>query len=190
MTFPVYGACGIQEAHRVSAVDSERRSSLESPVTGAEALRTGAPFMTFQSEPGVIRWRMHFASPPEEVFDALATDGGRASYWAESAPELEGRITFHILNYEPFCGRLLRRERPRVFALEYFGTLVEFRLETDGRTGTDLSLFASQVDESVRMEMMAGWVSVLMAMKGAVDHGVDLRNHDPSRSWGDGYADN
>jgi hypothetical protein len=29
-----------------------------------------------------------------------------------------------------------------------------------------------------------------MAMKAAVDHGVDLRNHDPSRSWVTGYADN
>lgn len=50
--------------------------------------------------------------------------------------------------------------------------------------------FNSKVDESIRMEMAAGWVSVLMAMKAAVDHGVDLRNHDESRTWGDGYADN
>jgi uncharacterized protein YndB with AHSA1/START domain len=133
---------------------------------------------------------MHFTSPPGKVFDALVTDSGRASYWAESAPERDGRITFHILNYEPFSGRVLRRERPRVFALEYFGTIVEFNLDGDGDGGTDLSLLASQVDESIRMEMVAGWVSVLMAMKVAVDHGADLRNHDASRSWSDGYADN
>jgi hypothetical protein len=47
-----------------------------------------------------------------------------------------------------------------------------------------------EIDESIRMEMAAGWVSVLMAMKAAVDHGVDLRNHDASRSWSNGYADN
>jgi hypothetical protein len=29
-----------------------------------------------------------------------------------------------------------------------------------------------------------------MAMKAAVDHGVDLRNHDGSRAWRAGYADN
>ena len=146
--------------------------------------------MSFQSEPGTIRWRMHFGAPPERVFDALATDSGRASYWAESAPEVDGGITFHILNYEPFSGRVLRRERPRVFALAYFGTTVEFTLSDDGHGGTDLSLLATEVDEAIRMEMTAGWVSVLMAMKAAVDHGVDLRNHDPSRAWVGGYADN
>jgi hypothetical protein len=29
-----------------------------------------------------------------------------------------------------------------------------------------------------------------MAMKAAVDFGVDLRNHDESRAWNSGYADN
>jgi uncharacterized protein YndB with AHSA1/START domain len=146
--------------------------------------------MPFQLEPGTIRWRLHFASPRKKVFDALATESGRASFWAESALEAEGRITFHILNYEPFVGRILARIEPSVFALEYFGSIVEFRLHDDSRGGTDLALSATQVDESVRAEMTAGWVSVLMAMKAAVDHGVDLRNHDPLRAWAQGYVDN
>ena len=146
--------------------------------------------MAFQGEPGVIRWRMHFISSPAEVFAALGTDAGRATYWAESASEVDVVITFHILNYEPFAGRILKREEPAFFAVEYFGTVVEFSLSSDGAGGTDLSLTATHVDEAIRWEMTAGWVSVLMAMKAAVDHGVDLRNHDSSRSWGDGYADN
>jgi uncharacterized protein YndB with AHSA1/START domain len=146
--------------------------------------------MPFQSEPGAIHWKMHFVSPPAKVFAALATDDGRSRYWAESAPESDGRITFHILNYEPFSGRVLRKNEPESFALEYFGTTVQFSLKGDGSGGTDLSLVATEVDESLRMEMVAGWVSVLMAMKAAVDHGVDLRNHDASRSWGNGFADN
>ena len=97
---------------------------------------------------------------------------------------------FHILNYEPFSGRILNSQKPSLFALEYFGTNVQFLLKEDGGGGTDLSLLATHVDESIRWEMVAGWVSVLMAMKAAVDHGVDLRNHDASRSWSDGYADN
>ena len=146
--------------------------------------------MSFQTEKGVIRWKIHFISPPEKVFDALATDAGRASYWAKSAPEVDGVITFHILNYEPFSGRILSRRYPTLFKLEYFGTTVEFSLTSDDKGGTDLSLVATEVDEAIRMEMIAGWVSVLMAMKAAVDHNVDLRNHDVSRAWGDGYADN
>lgn len=146
--------------------------------------------MSFQAEKGVIRWKMHFASPQEKVFTALATDAGRAGYWAESAPEVNGEVTFHILNYEPFSGRILKREVPSLFALEYFGTVVEFSLQDDGKGGTDLSLTATQVDESIWMEMVAGWVSVLMALKAAVDYGVDLRNHDAARAWDNGYADN
>jgi uncharacterized protein YndB with AHSA1/START domain len=146
--------------------------------------------MSFQPERGVIRWRTHFSSSKEMVFSALATQAGRARYWAESAPEVDGRITFNILGYEPFSGRILKRNPPLQFALEYFGSIVEFSLQDDGKGGTDLALVATHVDESIRMEMVAGWVSVLMALKAAVDHGVDLRNHDESRTWGNGYVDN
>jgi len=146
--------------------------------------------MSFQTERGVINWMMHFISPKEMVFSALATDEGRARYWAESTSEVGGQVTFSILGYEPFSAYILKKNAPSPFALEYFGTIVEFSLRDDGQGGTDLSLLVTQVDESIRMEMVAGWVSVLMAMKAAVDHGVDLRNHDASRTWNDGYANN
>jgi uncharacterized protein YndB with AHSA1/START domain len=145
--------------------------------------------VSFQEASGIIRWKTHFASAPERVFEALATDEGRSTYWAESAIERDGIIEFRIHNYAPFTGRVLARQAPHLFALEYFGTRVTFTLAADGQGGTDLSLLAEEVDESIRTEMIAG-VSVLMAMKAAVDHGVDLRNHDPRRSWVDGYADN
>ena len=124
------------------------------------------------------------------MFDALATEAGRTGYWAESAPELDGRITFNFLDFEAYTGQVLRSERPREFAVEYFDSVVQFTLESDSHGGTDLSLLATRVSESMRMEMAAGWVSVLMAMKAAVDFGVDLRNHDASRTWKQGYADN
>ncbi len=144
----------------------------------------------FQGKPGEVHWRLHFSSPTEPVYEALATDQGRAAYWAERAPERDGAIEFHILSYPVFKGQILAREPPRRFALEYFGTVVSFELEDDGGGGTDLALVATVPDESSRMEFAAGWVSVLLAMKAAVDFGVDLRNHDPSRSWSQGYADN
>ena len=146
--------------------------------------------MSFQDQKNTIRWKMHFNASPEKVYEALTTDSGRAGYWAESAPEKDGVITFHILNYEPYSSKILKKEPPVLFTLEYFGTITEFKLKSDGKSGTDLSLEATQVDESYRMEMVAGWVSVLMAMKAWVDHSVDLRNHDPDRGWGQGYADN
>ncbi|NNE99562.1 MAG: hypothetical protein HKN25_11135, partial [Pyrinomonadaceae bacterium] len=72
----------------------------------------------------------------------------------------------------------------------YFGSNVKFTLDDDGSGGTDLTLRCTGVNKDSREEVIAGWVSVLMAMKAAVDHGVDLRNHDASRTWADGFADN
>ena len=147
--------------------------------------------MAFQQKPGQIRWRMHFKSSPEKVYQALATDQGRARYWAESAVERDGVVEFRFLN-EPKAIKcvILQKQPPRIFSLEYFASKVVFTLEPDGAGGTDLSLLAYDVDEQWRMEMAAGWVSVLMSLKAAVDFGIDLRNHDPARTWDQGFADN
>ena len=132
---------------------------------------------------------MHFASPPERVYDALATDAGRARFWAESAAERNGVIRFVFPGHPPVEGEILERDPPRHFALRYFGAHVRFTLTPDNAGGTDLLLDSQDVDEADHTEIVAGWVSVLMTMKAAVDHGVDLRNHDASRSWAQGYAE-
>jgi len=144
----------------------------------------------FKADAQPIRWKVHFTSPPDKVFEALATDAGRARYWAESAPEDNGEITFHFIDHTPVKGRVLEKEPSSFFSVEYFGAIVEFSLESDGNGGTDLTLETTGVPAEDRTEVIAGWVSVLMAMKAAVDHGVDLRNHDASRAWSTGYADN
>jgi len=146
--------------------------------------------MSFQTESGTIRWKLHFNSEPQKVFAALATNEGRSRYWAESAIECDGSITFCILNYQPCTGRILNTTPPTQFTVEYFGSIADFTLEEDNNGGTDLTLTATNIDESFRMEMTAGWVSVLMAMKAYVDHGIDLRNHDKSRTWSAGFVDN
>lgn len=146
--------------------------------------------MAFQSEPGTISWKLHCSSTPQKVYDALATDEGRAGFWAESATEKDNFITFSIPGYEPYKSRIIKRDPPTQFCIEYFGTIVSFTLKENDNSGTDLTLLANSVDDAIRMEMTAGWVSVLMAMKAYVDHGIDLRNHDKTRTWSAGYADN
>jgi hypothetical protein len=75
------------------------------------------------------------------------------------------------------------------FVVEYLGGgIVAFELVDDGRGGTDLALTDSGVAEQWYAETLAGWVSVLLALKAAVEFGVDLRNHDPARSWDQGYC--
>ena len=138
-----------------------------------------------------IRWRVHLASPPEAVWELLATDGGRARFWAESAIERDGAIEFEFVNGVTWRGAVLVEERPRMFAVEYFGgSRATFELEPDGRRGTDLTLTETGVAEEWEEENRAGWVTVLLELKAAADYGVDLRNHDARRTWSQGYCDN
>jgi uncharacterized protein YndB with AHSA1/START domain len=147
--------------------------------------------MTFQSEPSLIRWKIHLKSSPQIVYEKLSTNEGRASFWAESALETDGIIHFVFPNQAEWKGRILESERPHRYAVEYYGgSITTFELISDGSTGTDLALTDQGVPKEGRAEVMAGWVSVLMALKVSVDFGIDLRNHDPRRTWDEGYAEN
>ena len=138
---------------------------------------------------GPIRWRMHLAAPPEAVFAALATDAGRASFWAESAVESDGYVEFRFRNGFIDRSRVLEREAPRLFALEYLGSPVRFELTPDGEGGTELRLAHEGVRAEEWIETHAGWLNVLFPLKAWVVHDVDLRNHAPGRTWDEGYAD-
>lgn len=144
-----------------------------------------------EPEPAQIRWRLHLRSRPDEVYAMLATDAGRARFWAERTEERGDALVWHLLN-EPgrIEGRVLERVPGRKIAFEYFvGSTALFLLEPDGRGGTDLTLEARRVDARWVAEMTAGWVTVLMSLKAAVDFGVDLRNHDPARTWDQRFVD-
>lgn len=132
-----------------------------------------------------IVWRVHLASSPEAIYELLSTDEGRAQFWAESAVERDGAIEFEFPNGLRSRGSVLAAEEPRRFAVDYFGSPATFELEPDGDGGTEVTLSADG-----DAEVLAGWVSVLLALKAAADFGVDLRNHDPRRSWSQGYCDN
>ncbi len=138
---------------------------------------------------GMIRWRMHIAARPESVFDALDSDEGRRSFWAESAEEHEGFIHFEFINGIKHKSKILSRQSPRDWAIDYFGAVARFELSPDGAGGTDLRLTHDGVDEEDWSEVHAGWLNVLFPLKAYLVHGVDLRNHDPARTWDDGYAD-
>ncbi len=144
----------------------------------------------FQPEPGQVRWRLRFRSPPGRVYQAIATDEGRATFWAESAVEEDGVIRFVVPGDHASEGTILERTPDETFATKYFGWTVRFELAADSAGGTELRLTCSNIPERDRMEVAAGWVSVLLALKAAVDFAVDLRNHDPERTWWQSYADN
>ena len=145
----------------------------------------------YHPEPGTIRRRIHLRSIPEKVYDAIATDEGRSRFWAERTRESEGEIYWVFPGGLEGSMKVYDKTRPSKFVCEYVSdSKVAFELSSDGRGGTDLTVMHSQLPESEMEETIAGWGSVLMALKAAVDHAVDLRNHDPERTWDQGYFDN
>jgi uncharacterized protein YndB with AHSA1/START domain len=136
-----------------------------------------------------IRWKLHLPVSLEAVYRALATDEGRASFWAERAIEKDGVIQFAFSNGATHESRILEREPPHRFSLEYFGGPASFVLAPDGRGGTDLTLVHEGVSPEEWIATHSGWLNVLFPLKARLAFGVDLRNHDRERLWDDGYAD-
>jgi hypothetical protein len=105
--------------------------------------------------------------------------------------EQDGVIHFIFPNQAEWKGKILEKEPPHKFKVEYYGgSITTFELNHDGSGGTDLTLTDQGIPAQDRTEVIAGWVSVLMALKASVDFGIDLRNHDPMRTWDQGYAEN
>jgi len=146
--------------------------------------------MPFQDDPHLIRWRLHLDSSPVAIYEFLTTNEGRARFWAESAVEEEGHINFRFPNGLEWRAKILQQQPPTHFSLNYFDSTSSFELNEDGAGGTDLVLIDDGVPLEYREEIIAGWVSVLMALKAAADFNIDLRNHDPDRTWDQGFCNN
>lgn len=147
--------------------------------------------MTFQDVSNTIHWDLHLKSSPQAVYEKLSTNEGRASFWAESAAEQDGMIYFVFPNQVEWKGKILKNEPPHTFQVKYYGgSITTIELSPDGSGSTDLTLTDEGVPTEDKTEVIAGWVSVLMALKASVDFGVDLRNHDPKRTWDEGDVEN
>ena len=116
--------------------------------------------------------------------------GGRGSFWALSADEEGGVIHFRFANGQQLESRVLERVPSTRYRITYFGgSLVTFQLEADARGGTDLTLIEEGAPPAEEEQDRAGWVSVLLLLKAAADFGIDLRSHDPMRTWDHGFVD-
>lgn len=137
-----------------------------------------------------IGWKLHLNSSSAQVFQMLSTEDGRQTFWAESAKEMDESIHFVFPNGNEYNSQIVESIPSERFVIEYFGGLATFTLVPDESGRTDLFLKHDGVSDGKFHETSAGWVSVLLSLKAAVDHAVDLRNHDPERTWDEGQVDN
>lgn len=128
-------------------------------------------------------------SSPRRSSPPWTPDEGRRGFWAESAEEADGYVHFRFINGPSYESKILLRDPPKVLAIDYFGAEARFELTSDGSGGTDLLLRHEGVGREVWQEVHAGWLNVLFPLKAFVVHGVDLRNHDVTRTWDNGYVD-
>jgi DNA-binding HxlR family transcriptional regulator/uncharacterized protein YndB with AHSA1/START domain len=138
---------------------------------------------------GPIEWRLNIPAARERVHDALSTDEGRRLFWADTRMRTDGRIRFLFSNGGEHEGLLLESRAPELFAVQYFGGVARFELTADGRGGTDVHLTHTGQRGDQWIETHAGWLNVLFPLKAMLAYGVDLRTHDPRRSWDHGYVD-
>ncbi len=135
-----------------------------------------------------IDWRIRFASAPEAVWRAWTTDEGRERFWAETSQGDDGGFDLSFVNGEGLRVEMIEARAPERLAFRYFGgSTVTVEISSDGAGGCDLRL--READPPDPLGNYAGWVSVLLACKAAVDFGIDLRSHDPGRSWDAGFVD-
>jgi len=145
----------------------------------------------YNPEPGTIRWRIHLRSAPEKVYDLIATDEGRSRFWAAKTEESASEIHWEFPGGLEGSMKVYEKQRPYRFVCEYISeSTVTFEISSDGRSGTDLTVTNSNVPEREMTETIAGWGSVLMNLKAVADHSVDLRNHDTTRTWDQGFFEN
>ena len=149
------------------------------------------------SDPRSIRSCLHLRSAPPRVYEALSTDAGRESFWVERSRSNAASVELHFPNDIRFLSEIESRHAPDaegmpgMLRMTYLDdTRVTFTLRSDGAGGTDLEVEHRDVPEAMVAENRAGWVSVLMALKASLDHGIDLRNHDLRRTWDQGYVEN
>jgi uncharacterized protein YndB with AHSA1/START domain len=137
-----------------------------------------------------IDWRIHFRSLPETVWEAWTTDAGRERFWAERSVATENGFSLQFINGETLSVWIDEAIRPSRFVFTYFGgSRVTLALTRDDRGGCDLRLIEEGVSREEHLQNYAGWVSVLLACKAAIDFDIDLRSHDPDRTWGYHYVD-
>lgn len=138
-----------------------------------------------------IRWRVSLHTDSIGAYDYLSTARGRERFWAESAPEREGHVHFRFPNGCELKAEVLDCDPGRLYSLRYLGgNEVRFHLEEIPGRGCIVTVEEQCQSTGQYADDAPGWVSVLLALKAAVDFGVDLRNHNPERTWDGGFVDN
>lgn len=135
-----------------------------------------------------ICWRLHLSSPPERVYAAWIDAGQHPRFWCESSVATAAGFELAFSDGTREVVTVVAADPPWRVRFVYFGAEVDLRFDPAG-DGTDLTLHTRGVPDDEWHEVHAGWLSVLLPFKAWVDFRIDLRNHDPMRTWRERFVD-
>ena len=143
---------------------------------------------TSRGTPEIV-WRLHLGAAPERVYEAWLSTADHERFWCEHSSLLpDGGFRQQFADGTVANCAVELSEAPLRIRFRYFGSRVDIQLERRS-DGTDLTLTAVDVEPHDWNDVYAGWLNVLLPFKAWVDFGVDLRNHDPRRTWVQRYVD-
>jgi hypothetical protein len=133
-----------------------------------------------------VTWNVHFSSSPEKVYKFINTDEGRKKWWSGSSTEKDGILNLGFASFP-----IIERAQNRYFKFTYIGNTTDvFTLTPTPDGGTDLNITESGIPtEEHFLLSFAGWVEVLLVLKGAVDFDIDLRNGFADKTWENNFVD-
>jgi hypothetical protein len=146
--------------------------------------QNGPVRIEWQEGHALVERKVYCVSAASEVYRAVSTALGRERFWAESATESDGVITFVLADGSTDESRIEQAVPDRRYQLRYFGRTLTFTLTPTATGGTDVTLTSSAYATGA---LEGEVVSLLLRLKALVDFGVDLRHHDPTRTTS--YAD-
>lgn len=137
----------------------------------------------------VVNWQVYIKARKSEVYKYLTEDNLRERFWVEKSETNGHNVVFQFPNGVTTVCNFLSQTPDTQVKLTYFDTLVEFDLQ-ELESGTVLKLSNTGISDTDYEEILAGWVSVLLSLKAAVQFNVDIRNHDARRCWDQRFVEN
>lgn len=136
-----------------------------------------------------VSWKVFIQAPPSMVFRYLSEDSLREKFWAEKSQSNGDCFELDFPNGVHTVCRVIDQLEWIRLKIEYFNSIVLFEL-SPRQLGTELKVTNTQIPVGEFPDFLAGWVSVLLSLKAAIQFNIDLRNHDPEKCWDQGFVDN
>jgi uncharacterized protein YndB with AHSA1/START domain len=143
--------------------------------------------------------RIEIKAPPSKVFKSW-TDAAEIVRWftvkAVIEPRKGGRLYFEWLAGDKLDTRIVRIRKPSLLVFPFGGGKeeVSVKIRKSGRVSlVELHQYGMKTTPTQKVSMhlgcQVGWTFFLANLKAWLEHGIDLRSHNPKKSYKQGYID-